>query len=133
MAKSILKSARTQLSRAHHFGETQRDPDGLAISSRNRYLTATERGRAVSLWKTLCAEREKAETGAPLLEVMCAAGCTFEAESAGMLALDYLCETAHLKCWWNGRREEWMAIGNGREKEKKVEDKEEMEEMMCCC
>lgn len=33
--------------------ETAREPDGLALSSRNRHLTASERARAPELWRTL--------------------------------------------------------------------------------
>ena len=37
-----------------HFAPTVREPDGLAMSSRNRYLTKDERTRAPVLYATLC-------------------------------------------------------------------------------
>jgi pantoate--beta-alanine ligase len=45
-------------------GETQRDEDGLAISSRNRYLTAAERRRAPMLHATLTRVGEALRNGA---------------------------------------------------------------------
>ncbi|MCW2792892.1 MAG: pantothenate synthetase [Nocardioides sp.] len=43
--------------------ETQREPDGLALSSRNRYLDAEERQQAVALSHVLVAAREAASHG----------------------------------------------------------------------
>ncbi len=42
---------------------TARDADGLALSSRNRYLSPAERRRALCLWRSLEAARRLLETG----------------------------------------------------------------------
>lgn len=45
--------------------ETQREPDGLALSSRNRYLSAGERLAATTLSRALRAAQERASYGLP--------------------------------------------------------------------
>lgn len=44
---------------------TQREPDGLALSSRNRYLSADERRTALVLSRALRAAQDRAEYGVP--------------------------------------------------------------------
>jgi pantoate--beta-alanine ligase len=44
-------------------GETVREPDGLAMSSRNAYLSPEERRRATDLSRTLLAARNRAVHG----------------------------------------------------------------------
>jgi pantoate--beta-alanine ligase len=68
-------------------GETVREPDGLALSSRNAYLTPEERQRAVDLSRSLFAARARAAHGerdARSLEV----DVLRQLEAAG-LAVDY--------------------------------------------
>ena len=45
--------------------ETVREPDGLALSSRNRYLDADQRRAAVALSRALSAAQERAQYGVP--------------------------------------------------------------------
>ena len=40
-----------------------REPDGLAMSSRNHYLTAQQRPAALSLYRSLCTAREMVQSG----------------------------------------------------------------------
>jgi pantoate--beta-alanine ligase len=66
---------------------TLRETDGLAMSSRNIYLSAEERQQAVTLSRVLRASAEAIKAGAPVAEVI-ARG---EAEiAAAGFALDYL-------------------------------------------
>jgi len=56
-------------------GETQRDPDGLAMSSRNRYLSKADRQKAVLLSQALITMQNMAAGGEVNSEVLKAAAC----------------------------------------------------------
>ncbi|MFI6261252.1 pantoate--beta-alanine ligase [Micromonospora sp. NPDC051006] len=68
---------------------TVREPDGLALSSRNRYLSGPERAAALSLSAALRAGAEAAEQGRDAGEVLAAAHQAFGAGTPGT-RLDYL-------------------------------------------
>jgi pantoate--beta-alanine ligase len=66
---------------------TLREPDGLAMSSRNVYLSAAERAQAVTLSRVLRESAEAIRGGAPVAQVMAKAAAEIE---AGGFALDYV-------------------------------------------
>ena len=67
--------------------ETMREPDGLAMSSRNAYLTATERAAAVALPRAMCRAIERIEAGEPAAPAL--AELESAVISAGFTSLDY--------------------------------------------
>ncbi|WP_370106121.1 pantoate--beta-alanine ligase [Streptacidiphilus sp. BW17] len=78
---------------------TVREPDGLALSSRNRFLSAVERERALTLSRALFAARDAREAGGEPSAVRKAASSVLEAvpskavpsqEAGSTIALDYL-------------------------------------------
>jgi len=65
-----------------------REPDGLAMSSRNAYLTADERGRAPELHRALAEAAQKVRAGAPVAEAE--AGAVAVIQAAGFSRIDYV-------------------------------------------
>jgi pantoate--beta-alanine ligase len=65
-----------------------RDEDGLALSSRNAYLSADERQRALALPQTLAATRDALVGGMPVAAALAAGERSIK--SAGFARLDYL-------------------------------------------
>lgn len=65
-----------------------RDADGLALSSRNAYLSADERARALALPRALVATRDAILAGMPVAAALAAGERRIKA--AGFVRLDYL-------------------------------------------
>ncbi len=68
---------------------TIREAHGLAMSSRNRYLSDAEREHSLVLYKTLMSVKECMKVGASISDCILA-GKQFFKESAGTASLDYL-------------------------------------------
>lgn len=65
-----------------------READGLAMSSRNAYLSATDRAIAAHLPQVLAAVRDRLEAGAPVADALAAGTAALLA--AGVSSVDYL-------------------------------------------
>jgi pantoate--beta-alanine ligase len=76
---------------------TVREADGLALSSRNRYLSPDERGRAVTIFRVLSGISEEVGAGRRSIEAALAWG-RGELAAAGFAPIDYLaiCDAADL-------------------------------------
>lgn len=68
--------------------ETVREADGLAMSSRNRYLSAQERGKAVAIHRVICEVAGKVAAGGAI-EAACAKAAT-DLTAAGFRQIDYV-------------------------------------------
>ncbi|MEI6418634.1 MAG: pantoate--beta-alanine ligase, partial [Sphingomonadales bacterium] len=65
-----------------------RDRDGLALSSRNAYLSPDQRARALALPRALHAGRDALRAGMPVAAVLATA--TKELKAAGFARIDYV-------------------------------------------
>lgn len=70
-------------------GQTIREGDGLAMSSRNRYLSEAERSESLVLYKTLVAVKDELLRGMGIADAVLA-GKKYFADTADKATLDYL-------------------------------------------
>jgi pantoate--beta-alanine ligase len=87
---------------------TVRDPDGLAISSRNRHLSVAERGTALALSAALRAGAAAAEGGSEAVLIAAEAMLSAAGKADPPLATDYLALAdpatfTHVPAGFNGR------------------------------
>lgn len=77
---------------------TVREPDGLAISSRNAYLSSAERAQAPALFRTLNQVAEQVTSGSVACDTACRAA-TDSLLAAGFRAVDYVavCDAENLQ------------------------------------
>ncbi len=96
---------------------TVREPDGLAMSSRNRYLSEEERRQAVCLHRALVAARERYAAGETAGDVLCRTMGRVIAE-APMAQADYVevvdCETLEPRDVVTDRAVAALAVRIGR-------------------
>ncbi|MDP4199088.1 MAG: pantoate--beta-alanine ligase [Bacteroidota bacterium] len=71
------------------IGPTLREPDGLALSSRNRYLSPPNRKEATALWKALMEVLESLLPGTTVRDAICRGTSVFE-QFAPDAKLEYL-------------------------------------------
>jgi pantoate--beta-alanine ligase len=70
--------------------DTVREPDGLALSSRNVYLNAEERAQAPALRRALLMASARARAGERDAETLCSLAANELAESAPLGKVDYI-------------------------------------------
>jgi len=77
---------------------TVRDPDGLAISSRNAYLSSAERAQAPALYKVLTHVADQVASGSVACDTVCRAAID-ALLAAGFRAVDYVavCDAENLR------------------------------------
>jgi pantoate--beta-alanine ligase len=70
-------------------GPTVREPDGLAMSSRNQYLTDAERKQATVLYRSRCEAADAVSAGRTDAQAL-AAGIEEELKQSGPVTIDYV-------------------------------------------
>jgi pantoate--beta-alanine ligase len=70
-------------------GPTVREPDGLAMSSRNQYLTEAERKQATVLYRSMCHAADAVSAGRTDAQAL-VAGIEEELKQSGPVTIDYV-------------------------------------------